>query len=95
MFAILNETKDLSSTQINPGYANPNEWDTIAFKGGGDVGIYSLCEMMENSEGTWCGYIMIGNNFNDIVFDYGDYIYHQLGYGAISQKIIGKLLVEV
>lgn len=94
MFAILNETKHLSSTQINPGYANPNDWNTIAFKGGGDVGIFSLCEMMEKSEGTCYGYIMIGNNFNDIVFDYGDFIYHQLGYGAISQKIIGKLLLE-
>lgn len=95
MFTILNETKSISSTQINPGFANPNLWKTIAYKGGGDVGIYSLCEMMENSEGTWCGYIMIGNNFDNIFFDYGEFIYHQLGYNAISQKLTGKLALEL
>lgn len=95
MFTILNETKSFDSTHINPGFADPSAWKTVAYKGGGDVGVYSLCEMMENNKGAWCGYIMIGNNFDNIVFDYGEYIYHQLGYNAISQKIVGKLDLEL
>ncbi|MHA1729226.1 MAG: serine hydrolase [Promethearchaeota archaeon] len=96
IFDILNATKNLPSIQMNSGLADPEEWKKVSFKGGSDIGVYSLAHAMQiegvgegvgEEEGDWYYCILIINNYLDFTIG--------MCFSAIAQKIIDKLTLEL
>lgn len=52
---LMETVADLPAMQINPGAANPNDWEQIAFKGGSEPGVLNLTTQLQNAQGqTYC-----------------------------------------
>lgn len=52
---LMEAVADLPAMQINPGAANPNDWEQIAFKGGSEPGVLNLTTQLQNAQGqTYC-----------------------------------------
>lgn len=49
---------------INPGLANPDNWERVAFKGGSEPGVYNLTTWLESENGTTYCISMTQNNAN-------------------------------
>ncbi|MBD3229826.1 MAG: hypothetical protein GF329_16710 [Candidatus Lokiarchaeota archaeon] len=94
IYKIQNRTKYYNSTHLNPGLADPNDWKLVSFKGGSDVGVYSLAHSVQANNGTWFYCVIITNNYDEFQLDYGSYVAGEWGYSAICQKILGKLSLE-
>ncbi|MHA1270193.1 MAG: serine hydrolase [Candidatus Helarchaeota archaeon] len=95
IFKIQNITKSYNSTHMNPGLADPNRWKIVSFKGGSDIGVYSLAHAIQTNNGTWFFCTIIANNYNTFELDYGSYIASEWGYNALCQRILNKLALEV
>ena len=50
--ALIGAVGDLEVTQINPGVGKRDEWATIAFKGGSEVGVLSAASLLTAKDGT-------------------------------------------
>lgn len=94
IYNIQKKTKLYNSTHLNPGLANPHNWRNVSYKGGSDVGVYSMAHSLQADNLTWFYITMICNNYNEIELDYGSNVEGQWGYIAICQKIIDKLALE-
>ncbi|TFF86687.1 MAG: hypothetical protein EU551_00910 [Promethearchaeota archaeon] len=94
IYNIQKKTKLYNSTHLNPGLANPHDWQNVSYKGGSDVGVYSMAHSLQATNLTWFYITMICNNYNKIELDYGSYVQGQWGYIAICQKIIDKLALQ-
>lgn len=44
--------EDLDAMHVNPGVANPRDWEQIAFKGGSEPGVLSLTTGLHDAEGN-------------------------------------------
>ncbi len=95
LYRIQNKTKSYNSTYLNPGLANPDDWDIVSYKGGSDIGVYSLGHSLLAKNGSWFICTIIVNNYNTFELEYGSYVASQWGYIAICSKIIEKLALDV
>ena len=50
--ALIESVADLDVAQINPGVASPADWQTIAFKGGSEIGVLNLTTLVTAKDGT-------------------------------------------
>lgn len=48
---LIEEVADLPLMSINPGIANPNDWEKIAFKGGSEPGVINLTTWLKGKNG--------------------------------------------
>jgi beta-lactamase class A len=94
IYNIQKQTKLYNSTHLNPGLANPQDWQKVSYKGGSDIGVYSMAHSLQADNLTWFYITMICNNYDKIEFEYGSYVQGQWGYIAICQQIIDKLALE-
>ncbi|WP_249369713.1 serine hydrolase [Acaryochloris marina] len=54
---------DLPVTQINPGLARPQDWQTLSFKGGSEPGVLNFTTQMQSKDGkTYCVSATWNNN---------------------------------
>ncbi|CAN1212313.1 Beta-lactamase class A catalytic domain-containing protein [Tumidithrix helvetica PCC 7403] len=52
---LIEDVADLPLMSINPGVANPKDWERIAFKGGSDMGVLNLTTWLKAKSGkTYC-----------------------------------------
>lgn len=52
---VISKMQDLPLFKINPGQAEPEDWSTIAFKGGSETGVLNLTYHLTAHDGTkWC-----------------------------------------
>jgi beta-lactamase class A len=49
---LMTSVAELDAMQVNPGVANPREWEQIAFKGGSEPGVLSLTTGLYDAEGN-------------------------------------------
>lgn len=49
---------------INPGLANPNDWEKIAFKGGSEPGVLNLTSWLQGKNGKNYCVVATWNNKN-------------------------------
>ncbi|MHA1820644.1 MAG: serine hydrolase [Promethearchaeota archaeon] len=93
ILSVLEDLENYSFLQDNPGLAGPQEWKRISFKGGGDVGVYTLSHALLTTNDTHI-YIIFGvNNYDKIMRDIGIFVYRQYTYTALIQKLIEKMAV--
>jgi beta-lactamase class A len=53
--ALMTEARDQPLMQVNPGVANPEDWETISFKGGSEPGVLNLTTALTDPDGrTYC-----------------------------------------
>ena len=53
--SLMQSVADLPTMQINPGVANPRQWEQVAFKGGAEPGVLNLTTQLRNDAGeTYC-----------------------------------------
>ena len=53
--ALMAEVRDQPLMQVNPGVANPEDWEAIAFKGGSEPGVLNLTTALTAADGrTYC-----------------------------------------
>jgi hypothetical protein len=50
--AMMDEVGGLSPMHINPGVAQPGDWDKVAFKGGSEIGVLNLTTRAISKEGS-------------------------------------------
>ncbi|MHA1309551.1 MAG: serine hydrolase [Candidatus Helarchaeota archaeon] len=94
IYSIQNKTKNYTSTHLNPGLADPNAWSVVSYKGGSDIGVYSMAYSLQAHNGSWFYYTMIINNYEKFELEYGSYVAGQWGYIAICSEILAKLALE-
>jgi beta-lactamase class A len=51
---LMANVQDIPLTTINPGVANPDNWQRVAYKGGSEPGVLSLVTWLENANNTYC-----------------------------------------
>jgi beta-lactamase class A len=49
---LIGSLADLDVMQINPGVANPADWQSVAFKGGSEIGVLNLTTLVTARDGT-------------------------------------------
>lgn len=49
---LIESVADLDVMQINPGVASPADWQSIAFKGGSEIGVLNLTTLVTAADGT-------------------------------------------
>lgn len=60
---LLANVADLPVTQINPGLARPQDWQTISFKGGSEPGVLNFTTQLQSKDGkTYCVSATWNNN---------------------------------
>jgi hypothetical protein len=53
--ALMAEVRRQPLMQVNPGVANPEDWETISFKGGSEPGVLNLTTALTAPDGhTYC-----------------------------------------
>ncbi len=50
--ALIREVHDLSVFTINPGLASPKDWQSVAYKGGSEIGVLNLTTFLTARNGT-------------------------------------------
>lgn len=52
---LIESVADMPAMSINPGLANPADWESVAYKGGSEAGVLNLTSYLEHSDGrTFC-----------------------------------------
>jgi len=51
---VMANVQDIPLTTINPGVANPANWQWVAYKGGSEPGVLSLVTWLEDASNTYC-----------------------------------------
>ena len=65
---LMEEVQDIPLMSINPGVANPNDWEKIAFKGGSEPGVLNLTTWLQGKNGKQYCVVATWNN-NDAPVD--------------------------
>lgn len=60
----LEEVADLQVMSINPGVANPQDWQKVAFKGGSEPGVLNLTTWLQAKNGKKYCVVATWNNSN-------------------------------
>ncbi|MEO1429631.1 MAG: serine hydrolase [Cyanobacteria bacterium J06633_8] len=85
---LIEEVADLPLMSINPGIANPKDWEQIAFKGGSEPGVINLTTWLKGKNGKQYCVVATWNNSNAPV-DEGKFA--TLCGGVISFLASGKV----
>jgi beta-lactamase class A len=64
---LIEEVADLALMSINPGIANPNDWEGIAFKGGSEPGVINLTTWLKGKNRKQYCVVATWNNRNTAV----------------------------
>ena len=73
--------RDVTALRINPGLANPSEWQTVGYKGGSEPGVLNFTHVLKkNDESPWYTISMTINNDQEEV--------NQKAFGKLATRLI-------
>lgn len=80
---LMEEVQDIPLMSINPGVANPNDWEKIAFKGGSEPGVLNLTTWLKGKNDKQYCVVATWNN-NDAPLD-------EVKFSALYSGVISVL----